>query len=71
MIKSLVDRLRARLNASVAETGFLNEWQRSVVAIGLFSNNRRYLQQQIDTIEQLLNLSAGELTVASVEKHWL
>lgn len=71
MIKSLVDRLRARLNASVAETGFLNEWQRSVVAIGLVSNNRRYLQQQIDNIEQLLNLSAGELTVASVEKHWL
>lgn len=71
VIKSMIDRLRARLNASVAETGFLNEWQRSVIAIGLVSNNRRYLQQQTDTIEQLLNLSAGELTVASIERHWL
>ena len=45
VVKSLVDRLRARLNASVAETGFLDEWQRSVIAVSLVSNNRRYLQQ--------------------------
>ena len=71
VIKSLVDRLRAKLNASVAETGFLEEWQRSVVAIALVSNNRRYLQQQFDNIEQLLTLSAGELSVVNIERHWL
>ncbi len=71
VVKSLVDRLRARLNASVSETGYLDEWQRSVVAIGLVSNNRRYLQQQIENIEQLLTLSAGELTVVNIERHWL
>lgn len=71
VIKSLIDRLRARLNASVSETGFLDEWQRSVVAISLVSNNRRYLQQQIEAVEQLLASTAGNLTVSNFEQHWL
>lgn len=71
VIKSLIDRLRGRFNASVAETGYLDEWQRSVVAISLVSNNRRYLQQQIDAVEQLLTTSAGDLTVSRIEQHWL
>ena len=70
-VKSLVDRLRARFNASVAETGYLDDWQRAVIAISLVSNNRRYLQQQIDLIEQLLTASSGSITVSSLEQHWL
>lgn len=71
VIKSLVDRLRSRFNASVAETGFLDEWQRSVVAISLVSNNRRYLQQQIESVEQLLTTSSFDLSVSKIERHWL
>ena len=71
VVKSLIDRLRARFNASVAETGFLDEWQRSVVAISLVSNNRRYLQQQIDAVEQLLTSATGDLSVTGIEQHWL
>ena len=71
VVKSLIDRLRARLNASVAETGFLDEWQRSVIAVGLVSNNRRYLQKQIDIVEQLVLASSGGMTVSSIEQHWL
>lgn len=70
-VKSLVDRLRARLNASVAETGFLEEWQRSIIAISLVSNNRRYLQQQIDIVEQLITASSSGIMVSKVEQHWL
>lgn len=71
VVKSLIDRLRARFNASVSETGFLEEWQRSVIAISLVSNNRRYLQQQIDLVEQMVVTSTGGLTVSSIEQHWL
>ncbi len=71
VIKSLIDRLRSRLNASISETGFLDEWQRSVVAISLVSNNRRYLQQQIENIEQQLTASTADLTVSKIEQHWL
>ena len=71
VVKSMIDRLRARLNASVSETGFLDEWQRSVIAVSLVGNNRRYLQQQVDIVEQLLTASAGNLTVSKIEQHWL
>ena len=71
VIKSLIDRLRARFNASVAETGFLDEWQRSVVSVSLVSNNRRYLQQQSDAVEQLLTSTTGDLSVSWIEQHWL
>lgn len=71
VVKSIVDRLRTRLNASVAETGFLEEWQRSAISISLVSNNRRYLQQQIDIAGQLLNASAADFTVLDIEQHWL
>ncbi len=71
VIKSLIDRLRARFNASVAETGFLDEWQRSVVSVSLVSNNRRYLQQQSDAVEQLLTSTTGDLSVSRIEQHWL
>ena len=70
-VKSLIDRLRSRFNSSVSETGYLDEWQRSVIAIGLVSNNRRYLQQQIELIEQMVVASTGGLTVSSMEQHWL
>jgi uncharacterized protein YlxP (DUF503 family) len=71
VVKSLIDRLRSRFNASVSETGFLEEWQRCVIAISLVSNNRRYLQQQIELIEQMLVASTGGLTVSNMEQHWL
>jgi len=71
VVKGLIDRLRARLNASVSEAGYLDEWQRSVIAVSMVSNNRRYLQQQVDIFEQLLLASTGGLTVSNIEQHWL
>jgi len=70
-VKSLIDRLRSRLNASVSETGFLDEWQRSVIAVSMVSNSRRYLQQQIDILEQMVMTSSGNITVVNIEQHWL
>ena len=70
-VKSLVDRLRSRLNASIAETGYLKEWQRAVIAISLVSNNKRYLQQQIGLVEQLVMAASGSITVSNIEQHWL
>ena len=71
VVKSLIDKLRAKLNASVAETGFLDEWQRSVIAVSLVSNSRRYLQQQIGNVEQLVMSSNSDLVVSKIEQHWL
>jgi hypothetical protein len=68
-IKSVIERLRARLNASVAEVGYLDEWQHSLIGIAMVSNNRRYLQQQSDLVEQLL-LEATDIEIIHIESHW-
>ena len=70
VIKSLVEKLRARFNASVAETGYLDEWQRSQLSIAMVSNNRRYLQQQLALVEAHL-LEVHEISVLRIEQHWI
>ena len=70
-IKGLIDKLRARLNASVSETGYLDEWQRSVIAISMVSNSKRYLQKQTGIVEQIIIAAGGNITVSNIETHWL
>lgn len=68
-IKGLTDRLRARLNASVAEVGYLDEWQHSLIGVAMLSNSRRYLQQQSELVTQLL-LEATDIETIHIESHW-
>jgi hypothetical protein len=68
-IKSMIDRLRARLNASVVEVGYLDEWQRSLIGVAMVSNNRRFLQRQSDLVSQIL-LEAGDIEIIKIESHW-
>ena len=70
VIKSLVEKLRARFNASVAETGYLDEWQRSQLSIAMVSNSSRYLQQQLALVEAHL-LEVHEISVLRIEQHWV
>lgn len=68
-VKGLVDRLRARFNASVAETGYLDEWQRSLIVVSMVSNSTRYLERQADLAEQVLR-QPGDLEVIRITRHW-
>jgi hypothetical protein len=65
----MIDRLRARLNASVVEVGYLDEWQRSLIGVAMVSNNRRFLQRQSDLVSQIL-LEAGDIEIIKIESHW-
>lgn len=68
-IKGVIDRLRARLNASVAEVGYLDDWRRSLIGVAMVSNSRRYLQQQSDLVTQVL-LEASDIEIVQIESHW-
>ena len=69
-VKSLKDRLRARLNASVAEIAFQDEWQRAGIAVAMISNDKKKLQQDIAIIQQLVDV-ARDISVLAVEQEWL
>ena len=70
VVKSLIEKLRTRFNASIAETGYLDEWQRSCISIAMVSNSNRYLQKQLAHIEQHL-LEVHEISIVNIEQHWI
>jgi uncharacterized protein YlxP (DUF503 family) len=70
VIKRLTEKFRSKLNASIAETGCLDEWQRSILSIAMVSSSTRYLQQQLARVEQLL-LEVHEISVIKIEQHWI
>jgi len=70
VVKRLSEKLRAKINASIAETGRLDEWQRSVISIAMVSNSSRYLQQQLARVEQQL-LEVHEISVIKIQQHWV
>ena len=50
IIKSLVERLRGRFNASVAEIAAQDNKQMAVAGISVVSNNGSHLDEQLDKI---------------------
>lgn len=53
-VKSLKQRLQNRFNASVSEIDALDDWQRSVIGIVMIANDKIYLEQQANKIEQII-----------------
>ncbi|KAF0191924.1 MAG: hypothetical protein FD165_1258 [Gammaproteobacteria bacterium] len=59
VVKGLKDRIRARLNASVAEIGYLEQWQRALIGVAMIGNDRVYLEQGASALESLSRETAG------------
>ena len=43
VINRIKDRIRSRFNASVAEIGYLDKWQRAAMGVTMISNEKRHL----------------------------
>ncbi len=50
VVKSLVDKIRSRFNASVAEVGANDKWQLIEVGITTVSNDRRHVDSSLNNI---------------------
>lgn len=70
VLKSLIERMKNRLNASVAEVSHHDDWQRAVIGLSLISNDRQYLSRQLSLIEQLL-LQHADIEIIRIEHAWL
>lgn len=70
VVKGLRDRIRARLNASVAEIAYLDQWQRALLGVAMIGSDRVYLEQGISALETLSrDIADAELLAFHVE--WL
>ncbi len=52
VLRGLKDRLRGRFNISVAEVGFQDTWQRSLVGVVTVSGDQARAQQTLERAEQ-------------------
>ena len=69
-IKSLKERLKNRFNASVAEVGALDDWQRAVLGLSMISNDKIFLEKQYRGIETLI-LEGREVELININIEWV
>jgi len=68
ILSSLIQRIRHRFNVSIAEVGGHDLWRRATLGVALVTNDRRYAEQVLSTIVELVGRSADvELTDYSIE----
>lgn len=62
VLRRVTDRVKARFNASVAEVGDNDLWQRAVVAVAVVGNDQRHVDEQLQKIMSFID----EMYVAPV-----
>ena len=67
VLRCVIDRVRAKFNASVAEVEDQNLWQRGTVGVALVSSDRTLPVQMGQKIEAILT---GHDPIGSVEMDW-
>lgn len=58
VVKSLKDRLRNRLNLSVAETGHQDVWQRAEITASVVATDRRGAEAMLDQADRMVESEA-------------
>jgi len=67
-LRKVIDRLRAKFNAAVAEVADQDMWQRAVIGISVVGNEGRHVQSMIDTIVGFVDgLYVAEIVDRQVE----
>jgi hypothetical protein len=50
VIKSIIERVKSKFNASVAEVGYNDLWNRSLIGVAVVSNNKNLCDASISKI---------------------
>ncbi|NLJ58542.1 MAG: DUF503 domain-containing protein [Tissierellia bacterium] len=50
VVKSIIERIKSKFNASVAEVGYNDLWNRALVGVAVVSNNKKICQSSVDKI---------------------
>jgi len=69
-IRPIVDGIRHRRQASVAETDFNDQWQRAELGVALVASSHGEAEQFADKIERFV-WSRPDVEVVRADRHWL
>jgi hypothetical protein len=67
VIKGLKERIRKKLNVSVAEVEYQDKWQRSTLAVACVWSDNSSIDKTTSTIESMIETS-GEIQLLRVEQ---
>lgn len=67
IIRSLIDRVRAKFNASIAEVANNDLWQRGTIGVSVVANDKVFLDQIASKIDYIL---ADHDHVEIVDSYW-
>jgi len=70
VIRGLKDRISSKFNASVAEVGYQDKWQRAVLVVSFVGSDKRQLESNADRINSLCAEFAN-LEIVSIDQEWL
>lgn len=69
-IRGLKDRIRSKFNASVAEVGYQDKWQRGILAVCLVSSDKQQLMSNTAKIRTLC-LELRNIEILDIKQEWL
>ncbi|WP_432474255.1 DUF503 domain-containing protein [Amphritea sp. HPY] len=69
-VRGLKDRVRSRFNASVAEVGYQDKWQRALLAVCLVGNDKRKLESDTARIRTLCE-EVADIEIIAIDQEWL
>ena len=69
VVRSLKDRIRQRVRASVAEVDHQDLWQRASLGVAVVSGERRQVDEQLQSVRLLVESTPGAEMLDWEEQH--
>jgi uncharacterized protein YlxP (DUF503 family) len=70
VVRSLRDRLRGHFNASVAEFGYRDKWQRALIGVCMLNWDKRKLEADMARVRQLCE-EMPRIEIVDISQEWL
>ncbi len=70
MVRGLRDQLRARFNASVAEFGYQDKWQRALIGVCILSGDKHKLETDMARVRKLCE-EMPRIEIVDISQEWL
>ncbi|MBU1108647.1 MAG: DUF503 domain-containing protein [Candidatus Riflebacteria bacterium] len=67
ILRSLIDRVRARFNASIAEVADNDLWQKGRIGVAMVANDKILLEQMAQKIDDIIN---GNSQAEILDSYW-
>jgi uncharacterized protein YlxP (DUF503 family) len=66
LVRSAIDRVKARFNVSIAEVGDNDLWQRSVVGVAAVGNDHSFVNETLDKVGDFVaSMHGGQIQVTA------